>query len=78
MGRLAADALRPGWRDGGVLLRQAGPRKHYHSDPRYTGLTILVGHRENEPWFGTSCPPECPQPDPNMKPMEGYVGDGPR
>src|SRR5687768_342599 len=31
--------------------------KHYHAR---NGMTILVGHRNNEPWFGTSCPAECP------------------
>jgi hypothetical protein len=28
-------------------------RAHYHGP-------VLVGHRDNVPWFGESCPPECP------------------
>jgi hypothetical protein len=31
--------------------------KHYHVQH---GMTVLVGHRDNEPWFGDSCPPQCP------------------
>lgn len=31
--------------------------KHYHAG--HTGR-MLVGHRDNEPWFGPSCPPQYP------------------
>ena len=33
---------------------------------------MLVGHRDNEPWFGTECPPECPglAPGDTYEPME--------
>ena len=42
---------------------------HYHC---IGGLKTLVGHRDNEPWFGTRCPEACPQPDPKMQPMEPF------
>jgi len=38
-------------------LRPTNP-KHHHVVR--DGLQTLVGHRANEPWFGSSCPPECP------------------
>jgi hypothetical protein len=43
--------------------------KHYH---RQNGMQLLVGHRDNEPWFGPSCPPQCPglRPDETFEPME--------
>jgi hypothetical protein len=31
--------------------------KHYHLRG---GMRMLVGHRDNEPWFGAACPSECP------------------
>ena len=45
--------------------------KHYHVRG---GMTHLVGHRDNTPWFGTSCPPECPglQNDEKYLPMEEF------
>ena len=45
--------------------------KHYHV--RNDGRR-LVGHRDNVPWFGQSCPPECPGlgEDEMFEPMEEY------
>ena len=50
------------------LYGRSGPRKHYHCAP----WRILVGHRDNEPWFGKACPPECPGlgPGETFAPME--------
>jgi hypothetical protein len=47
--------------------------KHYHVR---NGLTWLAGHRENEPWFGRSCPPECPGllDGETYRPMEEFHG----
>lgn len=41
--------------------------KHYHSG-------VLVGHRDNVPWFGKACPPDCPGllPDETYEPMEEF------
>ena len=52
------------------LYSRSNP-KHYH---RIKGLWTLVGHRENEPWFGSSCPPECPglREGEEYEPMEEY------
>lgn len=51
---------------GPPLYGRKGPRKHYHVR-RGVGR-ILVGHRENVPWFGTECPPECPGLGPDEYP----------
>jgi hypothetical protein len=41
--------------------------KHYHGP-------LLVGHRDNVPWFGEKCPPECPglRPGETYRPMEEF------
>jgi hypothetical protein len=46
--------------------------KHYHL--RADGVRFLVGHRDNEPCFGTACPPECPGllEGQTFEPMEPY------
>jgi hypothetical protein len=52
-----------------VLYAKTNP-KHYHVRP--PGIRFLVGHRDNTPWFGKTCPPECPGlgPDETFEPME--------
>lgn len=44
--------------------------KHYH----VRGTQLLVGHRENVPWFGPSCPPQCPglRENETYRPMEDF------
>ena len=39
-----------------ALYAKANP-KHYH---RRSEIRFLVGHVSNVPWFGKTCPPECP------------------
>jgi len=45
--------------------------KHYHVS---SGMRMLVGHRDNEPWFEASCPPQCPGlgADEEYEPMEEF------
>ena len=54
-----------------VLYAKTNP-KHYHL--RGGIIHVLVGHRDNVPWFGKACPPECPGlgPDETFKPMEAF------
>jgi len=49
--------------------------KHYHVQ---RGMQTLVGHRANEPWFGNTCPPECPGllDGEGYMPMEPYHAEG--
>ena len=53
-----------------ALYAKTNP-KHYH---RRSGIRFLVGHVSNVPWFGKSCPPECPGlgPDETFEPMEEF------
>lgn len=52
-----------------ALWGKANP-KHYHL--RDGIIRTLVGHVSNVPWFGESCPPECPGlgPGDTFAPME--------
>lgn len=52
------------------LFARTNP-KHYHVT---NGMHLLVGHRKNTPWFGASCPPECPGlgDGEEYEPMEEY------
>ena len=45
--------------------------KHYHTGVRGHHL---VGHRDNEPWFGSACPPQCPglREGETFEPMEEF------
>ena len=46
--------------------------KHYHLQRGV--ISFLVGHRDNDPWFGTSCPPQCPglREGETFEPMEEF------
>ena len=60
-------------RDGPVYWGRHIPA-HYH----VRGASrFLIGHRDSEPWFGASCPPECPGlPDgETYAPREAYYRD---
>jgi len=37
--------------------RRPNPR-HFHVRDRF--VRVAVGNRASRPWFGPSCPPECP------------------
>lgn len=55
-----------------LLWAKTNP-KHYHL--RDGIIHVLVGHRDNVPWFGESCPPECPGlgPGETFESMEKWV-----
>ena len=52
------------------LFARTNP-KHYHCR---AGINLLAGHRENVPWLGSSCPPQCPglRDQEQYRPMEEF------